>query len=183
MSEFKLYVKGSADIDEKKLNLMLSLITTSSLTITKKKKIFLIQGDESVLIDLLSSFLGLKSDLHLDQLLFVVVPFFSADIENLLNKKEEGIYYLYELLSYENSEDTLFLEELLRKVPNEILKTVKIYLNFNLSVQKTSQYLFTHRNTINYRINRFIKLTQIDIRQYPNSILVANLLSKIKEEN
>ena len=34
----------------------------------------------------------------------------------------------------------------------------------NHSVMRVSKKMFTHRNTINYRVNKFINMTNIDIR-------------------
>ena len=62
--------------------------------------------------------------------------------------------------------------KLFEKVPDNILETIKNYILMNHSVLRVSKKMFTHRNTINYRVNKFINMTNIDIREINNSILV-----------
>jgi DNA-binding PucR family transcriptional regulator len=37
--------------------------------------------------------------------------------------------------------------------------------------------MFAHRNTINYRINKFISLTSINVREMQNAVLVYFIIT------
>ena len=50
------------------------------------------------------------------------------------------------------------LTSIFDKIPDELLQTVYNYIKCNQSIAKTSDLMFTHRNTINYRINKFINM-------------------------
>jgi hypothetical protein len=50
-----------------------------------------------------------------------------------------------------------------KKNNTQLLKTLKIYLDFNGSVQETANFLYNHRNTINYRIKKIHDLLKKDL--------------------
>lgn len=70
----------------------------------------------------------------------------SVPNKELLNK----IYLetLSTLIDYDNQNKT------------ELLNTLKLYLNFDGSIQETASALYTHRNTINYRMKKIQSLLQ-----------------------
>lgn len=45
----------------------------------------------------------------------------------------------------------------------DLLNTLRLYLDFDGSIQKTADALYTHRNTINYRIKKIRSLLQNDL--------------------
>lgn len=59
-----------------------------------------------------------------------------------------------------------------RSIDSELLMTAGSYLRNGLDAKQTSLELNIHRNTTNYRLNRFAKLTSIDLRDYHNAILL-----------
>ena len=66
---------------------------------------------------------------------------------------------------------------ILDNVPKEILLTVKNYIRLNQSLVQTGELMFAHRNTINYRINKFINVTSINVREMQNAVLVYFIIT------
>lgn len=60
------------------------------------------------------------------------------------------------------------LQDYDNKHNSDLLKTLYIYIKNNGSIQKVSEELFCHRNTINYRINRIKELLNIDLDNAEN---------------
>ncbi|HWO94821.1 MAG TPA: helix-turn-helix domain-containing protein [Bacillus sp. (in: firmicutes)] len=63
----------------------------------------------------------------------------------------------------------------------ELLKTIKTYLECNLNVSLTSKKLYMHRNSLQYRIDKFIEKTGIDIKNFQGAV-TAYLAILAKEE-
>lgn len=55
------------------------------------------------------------------------------------------------------------------EVPRELILTASTYLKSGLNALRASEMLYVHRNTFNYRLNKFIELTNLDIRDYWNA--------------
>lgn len=119
--------------------------------------------------------------MNLKRISFIIVPFFSKQFRSIaLDIDKDGIFYLYDILLKKLNQNELNIEELksiIKGVPSDILITVKNYIQLNRSIIETSKLMFTHRNTINYRINKFIYLTEINIRDLSNAMLVYFILS------
>ncbi|MBR5005499.1 MAG: helix-turn-helix domain-containing protein [Clostridia bacterium] len=56
---------------------------------------------------------------------------------------------------------------------DELIKTVKTYLELNQNVSETSKVLFVHRNTLNYRIDKFNKLTGLNCTSFEDGLKVS----------
>ena len=126
---------------------------------------------------------AIRIDNNLDYLTLVIVPLHNPLLLNGIEYKKSGVVYFYELLLDVYQERDLNLDNITRifkDLPNEILLTVKNYINCNHSLTSTGEYMFAHRNTINYRVNKFISLTSIDIRDTHNSIFVGLILNLMK---
>lgn len=52
----------------------------------------------------------------------------------------------------------------------ELLKTIRTYLECNLNVSLTSKKLYMHRNSLQYRIEKFIEKTGIDIKNFQGAV-------------
>jgi len=66
----------------------------------------------------------------------------------------------------------VFGPELLKeKSGKELLKTVKQFLDNNQNVSETSRSLYIHRNTLNYRLDKFNKLTGLDCTLFEDGML------------
>ena len=63
----------------------------------------------------------------------------------------------------------------------EMLHTIEMYLNNNLNVSETAKHMYLHRNSLQYRINKFINDTGIAIQKFDEAIAVK-LALLIKKE-
>lgn len=94
-------------------------------------------------------------------------------------------YYLYEDYYFSHLIDTLKsndnyhvetfcdpniikLREYDKKKGSDLLKTLLIYLKYSQNGVKTSEVLFIHRNTLNYRLKIIKKITGIDLNRVYN---------------
>ena len=59
-----------------------------------------------------------------------------------------------------------------KEVPSELLETAGSFLRSGLNGLETAKREGIHRNTFNYRLNAFIELTGLDIRDYHNALLL-----------
>ncbi|WAA08733.1 PucR family transcriptional regulator [Fervidibacillus albus] len=62
-------------------------------------------------------------------------------------------------------------EDLFRN-DREQLETIKLYLENNLNTSLTAKKLFLHRNSLQYRIDKFIERSSIDIKDFKGAISV-----------
>ncbi|WMM25325.1 PucR family transcriptional regulator ligand-binding domain-containing protein [Tissierella sp. MB52-C2] len=67
-----------------------------------------------------------------------------------------------------------------RKKSTELVKTLDIYFKNNGNLTRISEQLFTHYNTVLYRINRITEITEMDLED-PNHRLNLEIALKIKE--
>lgn len=68
-------------------------------------------------------------------------------------------------------------ENLTEKITNEFKNvsyesylTAKAYINNGLNAEASARSLYVHRNTFNYRLNKFITEAKLDIRDFWNAI-------------
>jgi hypothetical protein len=54
----------------------------------------------------------------------------------------------------------------------ELLHSVNIFLKENLNVSETAKKLFVHRNSMQYRLDKFIEKTGLDIRHFEEAVKV-----------
>ena len=162
-NEVRFYIVSDETIENiERLKKMFYLICKENVYINKKNKVLEVYNiSQKGFDDLSISIRPLLNDLRVDKLAFVVVPTFNKLFEEILQANDSKTYYLQEISS-----------KLFEKVPDNILETIKNYILMNHSVLRVSKKMFTHRNTINYRVNKFINMTNIDIRELNNSILV-----------
>jgi hypothetical protein len=71
------------------------------------------------------------------------------------------------LLSTINKNDQLLkvCRELIKQIHNDILKTAQMYLLTQGNAQEAAKLLYLHRNSFTYRLNKFIQLSRIDIKE------------------
>ncbi len=53
-----------------------------------------------------------------------------------------------------------------RGVPHELMVTAAVFVDAGLNATRASEKLYIHRNTFNYRLQKFIERTGLDIRDY-----------------
>lgn len=63
---------------------------------------------------------------------------------------------------------------------NEMRSTIKILFNNQLNIADTAKELYIHRNTLIYRLDKFQKLTGLDLRNFDDAIIckVAMILAE-----
>lgn len=179
-------VKSYIIIDESFTNLellkkYLSLIIHQDLTLERvdKKIIKVSEIEKSLFIKLCVSINTIKNDLELKQLLIVETPFYKDSLNLVLKSNLSGYLSLYEILLDEYKKDEVdlnFVRDVFKSVDKYIFETARAYIDLEESVQYTSELLFTHRNTINYRISRFCQLSDINLKQGKNILLTRFLI-------
>lgn len=71
---------------------------------------------------------------------------------------------------------------LFSSIPHELMLTAKAYLVSGCNAIKASKILFIHRNTFSYRLNQFIELTNLDIRDYHNATFLELYFALSKQK-
>lgn len=63
---------------------------------------------------------------------------------------------------------------------NEMRSTIKVLFNNQLNIAETAKELYIHRNTLIYRLDKFQKLTGLDLRNFDDAIIckVAMILAE-----
>lgn len=92
-------------------------------------------------------------------------------------KKEQLIPFL---LTSEASEMTkkMLLQTIHHfKDDKELLKTIKVFFESNLNTTLAAKKLFMHRNSLQYRIDKFIERTGIDIKQFQQAAAIYMLIA------
>ena len=187
------YIKSYIIVDETFTNLDLLkkyifLIIHENVELSKvnDKVIKVSELDKSLFIKLCVSANTIKNDLNLEQLLIVEVPFYKESLLLVLHSNNSGYLSLYELLLEEYKDDSLdleFVKDVFKNVNEYIFDTAKAYIDLEESVQYTSEFLFTHRNTINYRISRFSQLSDINLKNGKNILLTRFLIYLYEKYN
>ncbi len=182
MNMIYLYIKTKHEVSYKNIDLIFKSIIGGEYTLDWDNtfgKIILMNKDIQI-TRLNQCFDAINSDLQ-DELTLVIVPRFDIELEKIIKvNKRTGLYYFVEELIKLLKEDESLKNRLLsfkEDVSEEILQTIKVYIEQNMSINQVSRILFTHRNTINYRISRFIELTGIDIRLITNGYYVYTLIT------
>ena len=75
-------------------------------------------------------------------------------------------------LTFGNFSSIPLLNQEFRSVDKELMSTAGTFLRSGLNGLKTAEAEKIHRNTFNYRLNRFIEITGLDIRDYHNALLL-----------
>ncbi|ASK60889.1 hypothetical protein CFK37_01020 [Virgibacillus phasianinus] len=76
--------------------------------------------------------------------------------------------------SFRKETKQLLLHEVLND--SELIHTINTFFGCNLNITVTAKELFLHRNSLQYRIDKFIEKTGIDIRQFHQAAMVYFLL-------
>ncbi|RSK26303.1 hypothetical protein EJF36_05195 [Bacillus sp. HMF5848] len=80
--------------------------------------------------------------------------------------------YTYLLVDSANIEETThFIQEHIF-TDKELLTSIKTYIDCNLNVSLAAKKLFLHRNTMQYRIDKFVDRTGIDIKNFEGAAAV-----------
>lgn len=76
----------------------------------------------------------------------------------------------------------IFNDVTIKKLFNngDILSTAKLFLENNLNLSQSSKKGFLHRNTMIYRLEKLKKITGLDIKNFNDAIIFANMLEMYK---
>jgi len=55
---------------------------------------------------------------------------------------------------------------------DDTLKMIETFVHCNLNISETSKELYMHRNSLQYRLDRFLEKTAIDVRQFHHAMAV-----------
>lgn len=64
---------------------------------------------------------------------------------------------------------------------DETLKMIETFINCNLNISETAKQLYMHRNSLQYRLDKLIEITNIDIRQFHDAMAAYFALLSIKQ--
>ncbi|WP_050614219.1 PucR family transcriptional regulator [Bacillus testis] len=92
--------------------------------------------------------------------------------------------FLYLLLSGLGPETNWYIKEILGDTARdqEMIKTIKTYLAHNQNATLTAKELFIHRNSLQYRIDKFIDKTGLDIKQFQDAAVVYMAILLLKAQ-
>ncbi|WP_062050565.1 CdaR family transcriptional regulator [Bacillus sp. JCM 19034] len=94
-------------------------------------------------------------------------------IRRVFYEHEAIPYLLLESLTIENREQFLsrLLDEDLR-FDKDFIKSMTVYLEHNLNISQAAKALHLHRNSLQYRIDKFTERTNLDLRQFTHASLL-----------
>ncbi|MBP0726901.1 helix-turn-helix domain-containing protein [Bacillus sp. RG28] len=106
--------------------------------------------------------------------------------KNILLLTNEILPYFLSLLPQEMTEilPDLILSEF--NLDDPILETVKFFLQNNQNITATAKQSYLHRNTVQYRVDKFTERTGIDLKDFQSSyiaFLAIYLLEKVTVPN
>jgi carbohydrate diacid regulator len=87
-----------------------------------------------------------------------------------------------------------FLRETISKktfelLDDEIIKTVLSFFSNNLNISETARQMYLHRNTLVYRIEKVLKITGLDLRNFDDAVsfkaayMVKCYIDKLNQDN
>ncbi|WP_096188193.1 PucR family transcriptional regulator [Evansella halocellulosilytica] len=68
------------------------------------------------------------------------------------------------------------------KDDHSLLSSIKTYLECNMNTSLAAKKMFMHRNSLQYRVEKFVERTSIDIKHFPNAIAVYFILTMLQNE-
>ncbi|MDM5197669.1 helix-turn-helix domain-containing protein [Fictibacillus enclensis] len=85
----------------------------------------------------------------------------------------------YLLLLHLDKSASQFISNL---IPDELFKdrdlihSIKIFLECNMNLSMAAKKLYIHRNSLQYRVDKFIEKTGIDVKQFKQAVAVYHAL-------
>ena len=85
----------------------------------------------------------------------------------------QAIPYIF-LQPITKEEQSLLTESLLHEVADdeELLRTIQIFLESNSNTTLAAKKMYMHRNSLQYRVDKFIEKTGIDVKQFEGAIAI-----------
>jgi len=89
---------------------------------------------------------------------------------------DHEVAHLYQILLYElkhhTHDTTLALQTKINQLDHDDRLTLKKYLEYHMNAILAAEALYVHRNTFNYRLNKAIESSGINIKIQPFSLLL-----------
>jgi DNA-binding PucR family transcriptional regulator len=98
-------------------------------------------------------------------------------------KLRSGISTFYEclpsLILYDESALSHAISDAFKEAvfDRDVYRTLMTYMQCNLNASKAAKALYVHRNSLQYRIDKFIERTGIDIRHFPEASAVYFMMN------
>ncbi|KAB8139043.1 hypothetical protein F9U64_02270 [Gracilibacillus oryzae] len=98
----------------------------------------------------------------------------------LTKKLQQPVIHYYSVVPYlilhnlTEKEQQIIFDSILAKVKDdkELLKTVQVFLESNSNTTLAAKKMFMHRNSLQYRVDKFIEKTGIDVKQFDQALAV-----------
>jgi len=104
--------------------------------------------------------------LEVKELAVLHARFFAG--ESGLTSWNLGLAFLFSTLSTISAEQ--YWEGLLGALSDDLIETLSVFLDHDLSIGDTAKVLFIHRNTLNYRLDRITELTGYNPRRLKKAV-------------
>ncbi|WP_379970120.1 PucR family transcriptional regulator [Ectobacillus sp. sgz5001026] len=87
---------------------------------------------------------------------------------------KQNIYQLEDVLPYVLISNPQLAQPLLTRVKQdtELLRTIRTYLECNMNLTLAAKKQYMHRNSVQYRVDKFIEKTGIDIKTFTGAVTV-----------
>lgn len=131
-------------------------------------------------------FLNLAEELYADLKVYVSDEVVRFDIDTVMTWfdqipfKQTSIYNDSTLLlkRTEHDIDDQFKKQVLKKYyqNEELLHTIKVYLESNQNMSKAAEKLYLHRNTLIQRLDKFHSKTGFDVRKFVDAYIIYSIL-------
>lgn len=174
-----LYIRPGEGLGKEILSRILTrVLSDADYELVYKKDVFFLtlKGGQNGLAILQSSLAAASEDIGGD-FKGLIVPLFSDLFLPYIDfVPANSIRYLFEL-GYTHHEIYAETQELLNGIDSYTLLTVKSYIEAGNSPSLASNRLYVHRNTVTYRIDRFISMTGVEIKSFPNAVFIYFLIA------
>ncbi len=92
-------------------------------------------------------------------------------IKEFLKELPHGVFFFDDVITYcilrqKTDLKQLILEYIRSKVNQEVIHTVREFIENDLNSSLSAKRLYMHRNTLNYRIDNFIEATHINVKSF-----------------
>lgn len=98
--------------------------------------------------------------------------------KHVFHEQELTLYYLLSRVSEKTINE---VGRLIAPVAEDtvLLESIMCYLECNMNTSLAAKQMYMHRNTMQYRVDKFIEKTSVDIKQFPNAVAVYLMLLAI----
>lgn len=92
-------------------------------------------------------------------------------LKTFIKELPHQVYFFEDIITYIVLKNNLELKKSLKeyianKVSSEVIHTVREFIENNLNSSLSAKKLYMHRNTLNYRIDNFIDVTNINVKTF-----------------